>query len=312
VRDSFRDLRERLEAAGFRPSRRLGQNFLVDPNLAAAIVGELGPIEGRLCLEIGAGTGALTRRLAEAGARVLAVEKDPRLQAFLEEERKSWGGLGERVRILATDALDGGRLAPGVREALAEERPGRAGFDCASNLPYSVAGPCLAALAVSADPPERLLVLCQREMGERLLSGPGEAAYGSLSVLLGRIYRGRRLREVPPEVFRPRPRVESVLCLFERRPQVPIRDAEWREAFGRFLQGVFGGRRKTLRNALRRLPGGGLPSSLDRELLSRRPGELSPGELERIFEALEERGAGGQDGDERGGQPENPGPNRDP
>ncbi len=281
----FQDLKARLDALGFRPSRRAGQNFLVDPKLPPAIATVLEPLAGRLVLEVGAGTGALTRALAARGARVLAVEKDPRLVTFLREEIPRWGPAGERVRLREADVPAGGPLAPPVVAALGECLGESGGYDCAGSLPYAAAGPILAALAALEPPPARLLFLVQLELAERLLARPGGRAYGTLSALYGLFHDGRLLRRVPPDVFRPRPKVRSALVRFVRRAGSPDAAGAERAAFGRFLQALFGGRRKTLRNALARLGLAEAGRVLPPSLLDRRPAEIAPEDLWRLFRA---------------------------
>ena len=289
---SFKRLRERLDEYGFRPSRKLGQNFLIDPKLLGAIADAL-PIESdALVLEVGAGTGHLTRELARRGARIVAVEVDSRLVEFLRDEIASWGELGERVTLVAGDALEKGRLAPRVLDALAAKGARAGGFSCISNLPYSVAGPFLASLWTSALPCGDGVVLTQYEMGERLVAAPGTSEYGTLSVLAAIAHEVEILRRVPGEVFRPRPRVDSALLrLGPVRSGWLARPHEEREAFGRFLQALFGGRRKVLRNALARafpdrdVDAWAATAPIDPEWLRMRPGALSPAQLDAVFVA---------------------------
>ncbi len=154
-------LRALAERHGIRPKRSLGQHFLIDPNLARAIAADAGVGPGDRVVEIGAGLGSLTRALAEAGAEVLAVEVDPSLISALEE---SVSGL-DRVRVLHTDATD-----PEWQDALDGD-----GWVLAANLPYNVATHLV--LDTLRDVPRvgRLVVMVQREVGERLVAGAGRA-----------------------------------------------------------------------------------------------------------------------------------------
>lgn len=287
--DSWQQLRERLESYDFRPSKRLGQNFLVDPKLAAAIADELEFDETTLIVEIGAGPGSLTRELARKG-RVLAVEIDARLAAFLREEMRSWSAA--EVRLLECDALEKGRLAPALRDALREELAGA--FEqwvCVSNLPYSSAGPFLAAVIQAECPPVDGVVLTQWEFGERLAAPVGSENFGSLSVQAQLAFAPKILRRVPPDVFRPRPRVDSSLVRLGRAQAWLRRTAEERRDFGRFVQALFTSRRKVLRRGLElagfdeaatRLSA----ANLDPQVLRLRPDALAPGDFVRVWEAM--------------------------
>jgi 16S rRNA (adenine1518-N6/adenine1519-N6)-dimethyltransferase len=231
---AIRDLAARY---AIRPSKALGQHFLVDPNLARAIAAEAGAVPGVRVVEVGAGFGSLTVALAAAGAEVLAIEFDRRLQAALAEVVD---GLG-RVRVLAADAM---KLAwP------AELGVGR--WTMASNLPYNIATPLVLDLLERAPGIERFVVMVQREVGERLAAGPGEEGYGGVSVKVAYRAAARVVRRVPPEVFWPRPAVESVIVRLDRlaEPGADVDPATlWRVVDAGFAQ-----RRKTMRNALVRL-----------------------------------------------------------
>jgi 16S rRNA (adenine1518-N6/adenine1519-N6)-dimethyltransferase len=230
-------LRELAERHGVRPKRGLGQHFLINPNLARAIAAdaEVGP--GDRVVEIGAGLGSLTRALAEAGADVLAVEVDPGLIPALQE---SVSGL-DRVRVLHADATD-----PEWREELGDDR-----WVLAANLPYNVATHLV--LSALRDVPQvvRLVVMVQREVGERLVAEPGSKTYGVPSLRVAYRAEGGIVRRVPPAVFWPRPKVESVIVRLVRRSEPPVAVEEGR--LWTVVDAAFAERRKTIRNALRRL-----------------------------------------------------------
>jgi 16S rRNA (adenine1518-N6/adenine1519-N6)-dimethyltransferase len=230
-------LRALAERHGVRPKRSLGQHFLIDPNLARAIAADAGVGPGDRVVEIGAGLGSLTRALAEAGAEVLAVEVDPSLLPALQE---SVAGLG-RVRVLHADATD-----PEWRDELGDED-----WVLAANLPYNVATSLV--LEVLRDVPQvrRLVVMVQREVGERLAAGAGDRAYGIPSTRVAYRAEASVVRRVPPSVFWPRPRVASVIVRFERRAAPPVAVAE--DRLWPVVDAGFAERRKTMRNALRRL-----------------------------------------------------------
>jgi 16S rRNA (adenine1518-N6/adenine1519-N6)-dimethyltransferase len=267
-------LRALAERHGIRPKRSLGQHFLIDPNLARAIAAdaEVGP--GDRVVEIGAGLGSLTRALAEAGAEVLAVEVDPSLIPALEE---SVTGL-DRVRVLHTDATD-----PEWQEALEGD-----GWVLAANLPYNVATHLVLDTLRDVPRVRRLVVMVQREVGERLVAGPADRAYGIPSVRVAYRAEGTVVRRVPPSVFWPRPKVESVIVRLTRRAEAPVAVDEGR--LWAVVDAGFAERRKTMRNALRRL---GVDGEAANDILagvgvdpSARAETLSLGEFARIAEAL--------------------------
>jgi 16S rRNA (adenine1518-N6/adenine1519-N6)-dimethyltransferase len=199
-------------------------------------------------VEIGAGLGSLTVALAEAGGRVLAIEFDRALTAALREVAGSF----ERVEILEADAM-----AADWRTLL-----GREDWTLVANLPYNISTPLVLRLLEDVPRITRYLVMVQREAGERLAAEAGEDAYGAVSVKVAYWAEAEVLRRVPPTVFWPRPNVESVLVRLTPRPS-PVA-VNQRELF-RVVEAGFAERRKTMRNALRRL---GLSASEAAEALA--------------------------------------------
>jgi 16S rRNA (adenine1518-N6/adenine1519-N6)-dimethyltransferase len=231
-------VRALLEAHGLRPSRALGQNFLSDPNVAARIV-RLALVEpGDRVVEIGPGIGSLTLALTDAGADVLCVELDARLVPILEHVLA-----GRSARVLQADAL-----TLDWRAELDDER--RA---LVSNLPYNVATSVVLRALDEASTIDRMLVMVQREVGERLAASPGEAAYGAVSVKVAYHARAQVVGRVPPSVFVPRPRVESALVRLDRHAVPPVEVDH--AVLVQVVTAGFATRRKTLRNALRPLLG---------------------------------------------------------
>jgi 16S rRNA (adenine1518-N6/adenine1519-N6)-dimethyltransferase len=267
-------LRALAERHGVRPKRALGQHFLIDPNLARAIASDAGVGRRDRVVEIGAGLGSLTRALAETGAEVLAVEVDPSLIPALEE---SVSGL-DRVRVLHADATDRGW----------QDELGDDGWVLAANLPYNVATRLV--LDTLRDVPQigRLLVMVQHEVGERLVAGPGEKAYGIPSLRVAHRAEGSLVRRVPPSVFWPRPKVASVVVRLVRRAEAPVVADEGR--LWTVVDAGFAERRKTMRNALRRLGVDGTEADRLLEAAavapSARAEELSLEDFARIAEAL--------------------------
>ena len=234
------DVRSLLASHDLRPSRALGQNFLADPNTARRIVRLAGVEAGARVLEVGPGIGSLTVALAEAvspSGEVLALELDRHLLPVLADV------VGElpAVRVVQGDALTVdydallGRTGP---------------WTMVSNLPYNVATPLLARLLDEVPQLETLSVMVQKEVAERLAAPPGTPACGAISVKVAYHARAAVVGVVPPTVFVPRPKVESAIARFERRPAPPV---EVPSAGGLFAlaRAGFAQRRKTLRQALK-------------------------------------------------------------
>lgn len=229
-----------LDRHGIHPSRALGQNFVVDENTVRRIARLAGVGPGDRVVEIGAGVGSLTLALAETGAEVVAVELDRFLVPVLRSVVEPAG-----VQVVEGDAL---RLEWGV---VLRAVPG--GWALVANLPYNIATPLLLTLLEGAPMIERMLVMVQREAGERLAAVPGSAAYGAVSVKVAYRARAKVVGRVPPTVFVPQPKVESVLVSVARRPS-PAVDVDEGRLF-ELVEAGFAHRRKMLRRALAGLVG---------------------------------------------------------
>ena len=212
---------------------RLGQNFLSSPRTAGRIVDALGVPGGSWVVEIGPGRGALTRPLLARGVRVLAVELDGRLAARLREELP-----GDSLRVVEADALS---FDPA--EVLAEAGA-TLPVPLVANLPYESATPMVRAFARRPDLFARLVVMVQREVAERICGRPGDDGYGFLSVDIAFHARARRLFDVPPGDFTPRPKVISTVVEL-----VPAPPPEGAAAAIAAASAGFAVRRKTLTNA---------------------------------------------------------------
>ena len=239
------DVRSLLAAHDLRPSRALGQNFLADPNTARRIVRLAGVGAGDRVLEVGPGIGSLTVALADAvspSGEVLALELDRHLLPVLGEVVD---GLSQ-VRVAQGDAL-----TVDYEALLGDARP----WSMVSNLPYNVATPLMARLLEEVPRLETLSVMVQKEVAERLAAPPGTPACGAISVKVAYHAAARTLGVVPPTVFVPRPKVDSAVVRFERRPAPPV-DVPSPETLFALARAGFAQRRKTRRQALRPLLGG--------------------------------------------------------
>jgi 16S rRNA (adenine1518-N6/adenine1519-N6)-dimethyltransferase len=242
-RPTWNQLRSKLETVGFKPSKRLGQNFLVDDGLCRVVAVSGGVEPGATVLEVGVGLGFLTAHLLELGAHVIGVEVDQRLLPIARQ----WLEPAPELELVQTDVLAGKhQLAPAVVERLPVSEP----WSLVSNLPYAVASPVVALLARLANPPQSMTVLVQHEVAERLCASEGGRGWGPLGARLALFYEGRILRSVGADGFRPRPKVDSSICRLERRADGPgLAPAELR-AYDALATQVFTQRRKRLRSPL--------------------------------------------------------------
>lgn len=267
-----RELAERLDVT---PTKKLGQNFVIDPNTVRKIVRLAGVRSGDRVVEVGPGLGSLTLGLTEAGARVTAVEIDHRLAAELPRTIAAMQpDAAERFRVVRSDALDV------TAEQLAGETAaagGSPGFDAAAelpaaavaspapagernafshmpellvaNLPYNVSVPILMHLLELLPGLRAGLVMVQAEVGHRIAADPGSKEYGSPSAKAAWYGEWRIAGAVSRRIFWPVPGVDSVLVSFERRDTARGTEAERRATF-ELVNAAFAGRRKMLRQSL--------------------------------------------------------------
>ncbi len=229
-----------LAEHGLRPSRALGQNFVVDPNTVRRVVRLAGVGPGDRVVEIGAGLGSLTLALAEAGARVLAIERDRHLVPVL---RRVVAGAGDAVTVVEADALgcDWGALLGGADEPWA----------LVANLPYNVATPVVLDVLERVPQVRTMLVMVQQEVGERMVAGAGESANGAVSVRIAYFARASLVGRVPPTVFWPRPKVDSALVRIERHSRPPVETSSVTyDRLKEVVRAGFAQRRKMLRRSL--------------------------------------------------------------
>jgi 16S rRNA (adenine1518-N6/adenine1519-N6)-dimethyltransferase len=212
------------------PRKRLGQNFLADPNTVDRIVRKAGVGSGDRVVEVGAGTGTLTAALAATGARVVAYEVDRSLEPVLAE---TLAGLDVDLRFADVSRL-----------RLGDELEGHP-WTMVANLPYNVGTGIVLDVLRGAPQVIRLLVMVQREVADRLLAGPGSRVYGLPSVVVALHGTGRVEFTVPPTVFIPRPAVVSSVLSIDRQPAAPSSERAITLAAA-----AFGMRRKMVRRSL--------------------------------------------------------------
>lgn len=233
-------LKALLAAHGLRPQHKLGQNFLTDRRVLEAIADASAAGPDDLVLEIGPGLGSLTQQLAERAGRVLAVELDRNLVNLLG---KTIQQTYTNVEVVQGDA---GRID--LHTLLAERlEPGRRAR-VAANLPYYITTPLVMRLLEEELPLDRIVVMVQKEVADRMTSPPGSKEYGALSVAVQYYTEPQIVLNVSKGAFLPPPEVESAVVAMQMRERPPVEAPK--AAFFRVVKAAFGQRRKTVLNAL--------------------------------------------------------------
>ncbi|MBB4688266.1 16S rRNA (adenine(1518)-N(6)/adenine(1519)-N(6))-dimethyltransferase RsmA [Amycolatopsis jiangsuensis] len=231
------EIRGLADELDVRPTKKLGQNFVHDPNTVRRIVDLAGVGPGDVVLEVGPGLGSLTLGLLDAGTRVVAVEIDSVLAARLPRTAAERAPEDvERLSVVEADAL----------RVLAADLPAEP-VSLVANLPYNVAVPVVLHLLAELPSVRRGLVMVQTEVADRMAAGPGSRTYGVPSVKLAWYGPARKVAAVPRAVFWPVPNVDSALVSFERTQPVTGVD---RRCLFEVVDAAFSQRRKTLRAAL--------------------------------------------------------------
>jgi len=270
------ELRALLRRHGLSPRRSLGQNFLIDQNLARKLLDASGAGAGDLVLEAGPGAGALTEGLLERGCRVVAVELDEGLADVLEARFGDAAGL----TLIRGDCLAGKHaLNPAALGALGDEP-----FSLVANLPYNAATPLLMTLLLDHPACRSMWVTVQKEVADRLAAGPGSRDYGEISVVAQAVCDIRRVAVLPPACFWPQPKITSAMIGLVRRSEPRTADAHRLQALCRAL---FSRRRKQIGSALRdAVRGRPWPEGVDP---AARPETLTVEQLDALARLVEER-----------------------
>lgn len=221
-----------------RADKKLGQNFLIDETVVRRIVeaAELTPED--TVLEVGPGIGTLTQGLAESGANVVAVELDKRLLPVLDVTLEGY----DNVRIVNGDILQVDIM----------EQVQKPDFKCCANLPYYITTPIIFAILEKRLPMERLVIMVQKEVAERMAAKPGSKDYGALSVAIQYFTEPEIAFIVPPSSFIPAPSVDSAVIVCKRRSTPPVEVCD-ENLFFRVVKAAFSLRRKMLSNSLKNM-----------------------------------------------------------
>ena len=231
-----------LQKYNFTFQKKFGQNFLIDPHVLDKIIraAEIGPED--CVLEIGPGIGTMTQYLACAAGRVIAVEIDRALIPILEDTLDGY----ENVKIINEDVL---RLD---LAALARENGGKP-LKVVANLPYYITTPIIMGLFESHVPVDSVTVMVQKEVAERMQTGPGSKDYGALSLAVQYYAKPEIVANVPPNCFMPRPKVGSAVIRLQKYEIPPVKVKDEKLMF-RLIRASFNQRRKTLVNSLKNSP----------------------------------------------------------
>ena len=236
---------------GIHAKHKLGQNFLIRPDIVAAIAeaAELGP--GIPVMEIGAGIGTLTQALAETGADVISFELDQGLERVLSHTLEHY----PNIRIIYKDVL----------KADLKEILGNREWRCAANLPYYITTPILLSLIQSELPISLFVFMMQKEVADRILAIPSSKDYGALTLAVNFDCTAERVLDIPSSAFIPRPQVTSTVIKLRRRSR-PAVDVKDRKLFFGLIRMGFGQRRKVFTNAMK---AGGIPAEWIQSILEK-------------------------------------------
>ena len=220
----------------FRPTKKLGQNFLTDKNVIARILDSAKINTDDVVLEVGPGKGALTGKIASVAKNVYAIEKDK----FLYNELLQKYSSAENLTLINEDVLK-----TDLRDFHKNNK-----IKFIANLPYNITSPVLSALTDNRDIFSEIIIMIQKEVGDRITSEPGSKTYGSLSVIIQTYFNVTHLFTVPPSSFRPRPKVDSVVIKLEptKKYSSTIKDTV---LFSGVVKSSFSSRRKMIANSLR-------------------------------------------------------------
>jgi 16S rRNA (adenine1518-N6/adenine1519-N6)-dimethyltransferase len=265
-------MNEWSSSATFRPKKSLGQNFLVDENIARKIIASVAPNPEDVILEIGPGFGVLTKYLIPAVKKLIAVEIDPKLVQNLKER------FGEAKNF---DLIAGDFLELDFVELFENLEPLRV----LGNIPYHITSPVIFKVFEHRNLVHDMILMIQKEVAQRIVAAPGNKEYGILSVFSQLRSEPRILFHVSRNVFKPKPEVDSTVVRwdFTREPRLEIRSEE---ILDKVIHGVFQQRRKMLRKSLKNIPE--LSVNLD-DLnfdLQKRPEELTPAEFVELSNLL--------------------------
>lgn len=230
---------EVLQKYDFKFQKKFGQNFLIDTHVLDKIIRAANITKDDMVLEIGPGIGTMTQYLAEAAGKVIAVEIDKNLIPILEDTLSDY----DNVRVINDDVLK-----VDLRKLADEENGGRP-VKVVANLPYYITTPIIMGLFENGVPVESITVMVQKEVADRMQTGPGNKDYGALSLAVQYYAEPYIVANVPPNCFMPRPKVGSAVIRLTRHEKPPVEVKDEKLMF-EIIRASFNQRRKTLANGL--------------------------------------------------------------
>ncbi len=230
----------KMSGYGIRPVKSLGQNFLADNNTIDKIIAAADITKDDLVIEVGPGAGSLTKELTRLAGNLVAVEIDKNLIPLLNDVM---GGF-ENAEIIHSDILK-----IDIKKDILDKYKKYNSYKVVANLPYYITTPILMKFLESNNPPSSMVVMMQKEVADRINAGPGSKAYGSLSVVSGYYCRVKKIMDVSPNCFYPKPDVSSAVLRMDVRelPEVAIDDEGF---FFKLIKSAFAQRRKKVSNSI--------------------------------------------------------------
>ena len=236
--------------------KKFGQNFLIDEHVLGKIIRSAEITEDDFVVEIGPGIGTLTQYLAASAREVAAIEIDDALIPILEDTLSAY----DNVTVIHEDVLKVDLCK------LAEEKNGGKPIKVVANLPYYITTPIIMGLFENHVPVESITIMVQKEVADRMKTGPGSKDYGALSLAVQYYAKPELVANVPPNCFMPRPRVGSAVIRLTRHAEVPVQ-AEDEKLMFQMIRASFNQRRKTLVNGLGNAPELHIPKEMTTEVL---------------------------------------------
>lgn len=236
--------------------KKFGQNFLIDEHVLSKIIRSAEITEDDFVVEIGPGIGTLTQYLAASAREVAAIEIDDALIPILEDTLSAY----DNVTVIHEDVLKVDLCK------LAEEKNGGEPIKVVANLPYYITTPIIMGLFENHVPVESITIMVQKEVADRMKTGPGSKDYGALSLAVQYYAKPELVANVPPNCFMPRPRVGSAVIRLTRHTEVPV-EAEDEKLMFQIIRASFNQRRKTLVNGLANAPEPHIPKEITTEVL---------------------------------------------
>lgn len=235
---SPKKMKEKLEQNGFSLKKKFGQNFIVDENIINSIIEKSEIDKDTLVIEVGPGAGSLTYKLGKSAKNVLCYEIDTTLKNVLEDNIRELNN----VEVIYEDFLK-----VNVLENIKKYKYKK--LYLVANLPYYITTPIIIKIIENSIPVDKMVVMVQKEVGDRFKATPGSKEYGSLSVFLNYYFDTKKLMDVSANIFIPKPNVDSIIVEFKKKDNIiEVKD---KERFFKLIRDSFTQKRKTLRNNLR-------------------------------------------------------------